>query len=326
MDGMIRLSARSTPARPRTRSTAVSGKVWAKSTFGVSLEVTHTSALQFSIVTVALFRSPMKRPTCTRTRVTAKATPATVITKRRRSWNRFFRARETFGSILPGRREEARDAVLDAFVHQAGGGAAMGPVLGLHRDQQGHRAVDARPEPLGHGLRIPRAEAAPRDGRLDRQLQDPEGFLARAARLRDLLELGPGHEHESVVVRVLEAEAAVAAAELADPLDRVVGRELPLERGEQLREVVLAERVDEVVLVLEMVVDGGGGVLDRIRDPPHRDLLVAFGREQLTGRVEDLRPDLLTLPLASLGDAHRLPLAIRRPLPPICKLTTLRIR
>src|SRR5258706_14337950 len=228
MNWMMRLSARSTPETPRTRRTAVSGKVWAKSTFGVSFEVTHTSALQFSIVTVALFRSPMKRPTCTRTRVTAKATPATVITKRRRSWRRFFRARETIGSILPGRREEAADAVLDDLVHQAGGGAAVGPVLGLHRDQQGHRAVDARPEHLGHELRIPRAEAAPRHGRLDCQLQDPHGFLSLPARLRGLLEVGPGHEHESVVVRVVEAEAAVAAAELADPLDRVGGRELPL--------------------------------------------------------------------------------------------------
>src|SRR5258706_11629365 len=131
MDGMIRLSARSTPARPRTRSTAVSGKVWAKSTFGVSLEVTHTSALQFSIVTVALFRSPMKRPTSTRTRVTAKATPATVITKRRRSWWGFFRARETIWSILPGRPDGAADAVLAYLLHQAGGGPAAGPVLAL---------------------------------------------------------------------------------------------------------------------------------------------------------------------------------------------------
>jgi hypothetical protein len=63
----------------------VSGKVWAKSTLGVSFEVTQMSALAFSMVTVALPRRPMKRPTWTRTRVTAKATPATVITKRSRS-------------------------------------------------------------------------------------------------------------------------------------------------------------------------------------------------------------------------------------------------
>ncbi len=108
MNWMIRLSARSTPGTPRTRRTAVSGKVWAKSTLGVSFEVTHTSALQFSMVTVALLSRPMKRPTCTSTRVTAKATPATVMKKRRRSWNRFFRARETMAQPFLGSARKPR--------------------------------------------------------------------------------------------------------------------------------------------------------------------------------------------------------------------------
>ena len=95
MNAMIRLSARSTPGTPRTRRTEVSGKVWAKSTLGVLREVTQMSALECSMVIVALSSRPMKRPTWTRTRVTAKATPATVMAKRSRSWSRFLRARET---------------------------------------------------------------------------------------------------------------------------------------------------------------------------------------------------------------------------------------
>ena len=49
MNCTSRLSARATPGTPRTRSTVVSGKLWAKSTLGVSREVTQMSALAFSI-------------------------------------------------------------------------------------------------------------------------------------------------------------------------------------------------------------------------------------------------------------------------------------
>ena len=42
----------------------------------------------------------MKRPTCTKTSVTAKATPATVITKRSLSWSRFLRASETMAQAF----------------------------------------------------------------------------------------------------------------------------------------------------------------------------------------------------------------------------------
>ena len=95
MNETIRLSARSTPGTLRARSTAVSGKVRAKSTFGVLCDVIQRSAPAFRIVTVDLSSRPMKRPTWTSTSVTAKATPATVITKRSLSWSRFLRASET---------------------------------------------------------------------------------------------------------------------------------------------------------------------------------------------------------------------------------------
>ena len=45
MNHTIRLSARLTPGTERTRWTAVSGKVWAKSMLGVLREVTQRSAL-----------------------------------------------------------------------------------------------------------------------------------------------------------------------------------------------------------------------------------------------------------------------------------------
>src|SRR6516225_9313496 len=101
MNQMIRLSARSTPGIERTRWTAVSGNVCAKSTFGVLRDVTQRSAEMWSIVTDALSRRPRKRPTWTKTSVTAKATPDTVIRNRSLSCRRLLVARSTaMGSLL----------------------------------------------------------------------------------------------------------------------------------------------------------------------------------------------------------------------------------
>src|SRR5713101_9868123 len=165
MNWTIRLSARSTPGTPRTRRAAVSGKVCAKSTFGVFFEVTHMSAVACSIVTVALASRPMKRPTCTSTSVTAKATPATVITKRRRSCSRFLRASETMSvpARRRSRRSETADARLDDLLDEIGRGGRMRPVLRLQHDEQRHRAVHAGPQDLGDGVDVSGAEVAAGD-------------------------------------------------------------------------------------------------------------------------------------------------------------------
>src|SRR3974377_1506864 len=100
MNQTMRLSARSTPGTDRTRWTAVSGNVWAKSTFGVFFDVTQRSADILSMVTEALSRRPRKSPTWTKTSVTANATPEIVIANRSRSWRRLLRPRETMERLL----------------------------------------------------------------------------------------------------------------------------------------------------------------------------------------------------------------------------------
>src|SRR5262249_14974439 len=151
------------------------------------------------------------------------------------------------------------------------------------------------------------------DRSLDRGLEDGERLLAGVRRRGYLLVLGPRHEHEAVVVRVFDREARVGAAELADPVQGIVRAELALEDGEEAREVLLAERVHELVLVFEMVVEGGGRVLVGSRDPPHRPLLVPLGGEEIASRVHDLPPYLFALSLAPFHDSHRL--APARPAP-----------
>src|SRR5438445_2713724 len=311
MNWMMRLSARSTPGTPRTRSTAVSGNVCAKSTFGVFFEVTQMSALACSMVTVALARRPMKRPTCTSTSVTAKATPATVITKRRRSCSRFLRARETMSVPAAGRgarRREAADRRLDHLLDQVWRGGRVRPVLRLQRDEQRHRAVHARPQHLRDGVDVAGAEVTTGDRALHGGAQQAEGLLSwRGGQLLGAFELVRGHEHEPVVVGIRGPELRVGQAELADPLHRIGGRRLLLEVPEQPLEVLRAQREHEVVLVLEVVVDRGGRVLDGLSDAPHGDALVAVGHEQLARGVEDLPAHLLALALLPFDDAHAPP-------------------
>src|SRR5512143_3918192 len=253
------------------------------------------------MVTVALSRRPSKRPTWTRTSVTAKATPATVITNRSRSWKRFRRASETMASALL--RREAAEGVVDDLVDEVGRGRAVRPARRGHGDERGGDAVHAHPEDLGRGHRVHRAEAAGRDGALHRAEQKGEGERAGAA----LLAFAQGdrrHEHEAVLVRVAEGEGDVGAPELADRLDRVRRHRRVLHRREQAAEVDAAEFSHEGVLVLEVEVDGRGRVLDGLRDAPHRDLVVALGGEALPSGVEDLAPDRFSFPLAPFRDAH----------------------
>ena len=82
MNQTIRLSARATPGVDLTRFTYVSENVCEKSMFAVLCDVIQRSASRCSIVSEALSINPRNRPTCTKTSVTAKATPLTVMRKR----------------------------------------------------------------------------------------------------------------------------------------------------------------------------------------------------------------------------------------------------
>src|SRR5215472_12806292 len=142
---MIRLSARSTPGIERTRWTAVSGNVCAKSTLGVLRDVTQRSAEMWSIVTDALSRRPRKRPTWTKTSVTAKATPDTVIRNRSLSWSRLFVARSTTSVLRP---QKPADHDLDQRVRRRLRGAPLDPVVAPLGDLERHDAVDPGPDHL----------------------------------------------------------------------------------------------------------------------------------------------------------------------------------
>src|SRR5258706_2629802 len=164
MNQTIRLSARRMPGTERTRCTYVSENVCAKSTFGVFFEVTQSSAWKCSIVIEALSRRPRRSPPCTKTSITANATPATVIRKRRRSWSRFFRASEpaTSGLLVGGaggsRNPRVQLQPADHRVDRERGGFVerppVDPRVVAFRHLQRDDTVHARPHDLRHELRV----------------------------------------------------------------------------------------------------------------------------------------------------------------------------
>src|SRR5262249_24453065 len=64
-------------------------------------------------------------------------------------------------------------------------------------------------------------------------------------------------------------------------------------------EVAPAQLAHERLLVAEVEVDRGGGVLDAVRDAAHGDRVVALLGEHLTSGIEDLAADLLAFAGAS---------------------------
>src|SRR6267143_885098 len=302
---MIRLSARSTPGIERTRSTRDSGKAWLKSTFGVFLEVTQSSASMCSMVTEALSRSPRNKPTWNRTRRTAKATPATVMANRVRSCRSVLRARSTMAASA------GQDAVQQGLeqVARAGLDGSPGhPLVAGHRDLQGAEPVDAGPQRLGDQLRVPGllVEASLLDALLHHRAEEGVGVaLGHALAIRRRLPGGLGrHEHQAVAAGMRKGELHVGAAQLAHPLDGVgLAGDAHRLLGES-GEVALADLAEERVLVGEVLVDGGGGILDAFGDLAHRDRLDPLAREHLARGREDLLAQLQPLPVPALRRPH----------------------
>src|SRR5258708_15425563 len=94
--------------------------------FAVLCDVTHRSALRWLIVSEALSISPRKSPTWTKTSITAKATPLTVMKKRSLSCSSDFVARSTivFGlSAKVPAATSARPSLLRETLHHHVDGA-----------------------------------------------------------------------------------------------------------------------------------------------------------------------------------------------------------
>src|SRR6185436_10653626 len=97
------------------------------------------------MVSEAFDMRPMKRPTCTNTSVTAKATPETVMKKRSLSWSSDFVARSTAMALLL--RERAGDHVDDG-ARAVGDRPPLDPVVVALGDLERDHAVDGRPDGL----------------------------------------------------------------------------------------------------------------------------------------------------------------------------------
>ena len=72
-------------------------------------------------------------------------------------------------------------------------------------------------------------------------------------------------------------------------------------------EVLVAQLPQERLFVPEVEVDGGRRVLDSLGDAAHRHGVVSLLGEELPRGVEDPRPQLLSLPLASFHSTQNVP-------------------
>ncbi len=188
----------------------------------------------WSMVTEALSRMPRKRPTWTKTRVTAKATPAIVIAERSLSCSRFLSARfGTAQALAPFRRFLAAEAAarsrgagrrmprIETSMHRLDRALLRPPVdprLVALGHPQGDPAVDRRPDDLGDELGVVelRAQQPLRDRLADRPQDEGVGVLVAVADLDHALLRGVRrvrrHEHQPVVVRVAQREVGVGEA------------------------------------------------------------------------------------------------------------------
>ena len=73
---------------------------------------------------------------------------------------------------------------------------------------------------------------------------------------------------------------------------------------DQLREGLLAEAEHQLLLVLEVQIDGGRGIVDALGDAPHREAVVPLADEQRARGVEDLLPEELLLSCTPVADTH----------------------
>src|SRR5581483_8192175 len=297
MNQMMRLSARATPGIDRTRSTRVSVNVCEKSMFGVFRDVTQRSAFACSMVTEALSSRPRKSPTCTKTSVTANATPATVMKKRSRSCTRLLSARSTIENAVQHQVEHGLDSL---FV-----GPPVHPRIATLGDLQRDESVHGRPDGLGRQLDVLvlGPYLARRDGLTDGPRQEGVRVLVRLAALleRRHVRRMRRHEHQPVMVRKLDRESRIRPTHAFHAIDRIRDCRDLLELDGERAIIHVAQLADQRVLVLEVVVDRRRRVLDPLGDLPHRHRLISLLGEQLARGVQDLSPDRELLAFAAVG-------------------------
>ena len=116
---------------------------------------------------------------------------------------------------------------------------------------------------------------------------------------------GAVDEHQVVVFGVLLAEVE----QLEQDAAQGVNRRRPVWDGHDCHAVHQAESVfgqgeEDVVLALEVAVDGGGAVFDALGNLADRDVLIALGDEEVARGVEDGLPDRLALAFVAFLDSH----------------------
>ena len=170
----------------------------------------------------------------------------------------------------------------------------VGP-LGEHR----HHAVHGDPQALRGLLDVAREQPS-----LARELRErPLDQRARLQRgLRRLGRIRPVGREQLDPPGVAQAEAHEGAGDRQQRLAGIVAAPRALHRGDHAPEALLEQRVEQALLVAEVVIDGGRRVAAALGEAAHREGLEALLDQQRLGGVEDGAPRVLAvLEPAALG-------------------------
>src|SRR5215472_4420207 len=96
----------------------------------------------------------------------------------------------------------------------------------------------------------------------------------------------------------------VCQADLFDALHRIGNLRQPDQRVRQTAKVLVTDLAEEFVLVGEVPINRGRGVLDLVGNIAHRNTVIPSGDEQLAGRIENALTRLQPFPFPPLLYSH----------------------
>ncbi len=113
-------------------------------------------------------------------------------------------------------------------------------------------------------------------------------------------------KHQPVVVGVIHCKLNVSKSACPQLLHRVRNICQLSKALRKLSEIGSAYLAEQGFLIREVEVDGGGRILDALRDLSHRDPLIATFHKQFSCRIENPFPYYVPLTLTALFNSHEL--------------------
>src|SRR5208283_2597158 len=176
-------------------------------------------------------------------------------------------------------------------------------------DQKRSDAVNTAPQGLASEFGILRAQVPSGDAIKNTAAQEFKGLDARRIRpkILGLVEaLGRRHhENDAIMLRILKAKVDVGHKAALQAFQRIAGLFVNLGQVmDQAGKSFVAKLLEQFGFILEIEVDGGGGVFNLVGNAAHGDTLETFLDEELAGGIEDFLAQEAFLAGLAFFNAH----------------------